>query len=138
MSERLCAMLAAALLFFVVTLERAPRLLDFNITEFYLGKPNSCCEIYNVEGNARGEYKRLFDVYGEKATGLNEAQTEELINKLDARFVFEESSEATVGRYYYSDQISAYKFINGQKVNLHIVFDGATYCVGTPIIFGGY
>ena len=138
MSERFCAMLAATLLFFGVSLERAPRLIDFNISEFYLGRADSCCIIYNVSGDAVGEYKRLFDVCGEKACGLDESDVVTLLRDLDARFLFEESAGGVTGRYYYSDKISAYKFVNGQKANLHTVFDGTSYCVGTPIIFGGY
>ena len=138
MSDRICALFAAVLLFFGVTLERTPALKGFDVKEFYLGKDNSCCVIYNVDEDAESEYKRLFDVCGERAATLDEYDVTELLTMFDARFVFEESTQTTLGRYYYSDKISAYKLVNGKKINLHTVFDGKSYSVGTPIIFGSY
>ena len=55
-----------------------------------------------------------------------------------AELVFEERVGSTVCEYYYSPQISVYKSINGQKVNIHIAKNPEKTVVGIPLIFGSY
>lgn len=40
--------------------------------------------------------------------------------------------------YYYSDEIDLYQLVDGEKVNVHVVFNGERTSVGCPLIYGGY
>ena len=130
-----CAIASAAAIFASIYCCRSPE-IRVGDKEYYIGSASSDCLIVKVSGE-EGFYK-LSDVEGECASGLGREDVLAEIERLGARPVSCESAAGTVSYYYYSKSIPRYKSIGGKKVNLHIVYDGNTYKMGTPLIFGWY
>jgi hypothetical protein len=105
-------------------------------------------QITGVDGNktlysksysslAQKSERATFYYTGESIVLDNSEDARKIIGKLDAKMVFCESSESGISTYYYSEKLRVYKYVNGEKVNLHIHV-GKITTVGSPIIYGSY
>lgn len=137
MSKILCAFTTLSLASIIVFFGRSPLFLKGSVKEYYLEKGNSSCKIvrYAITEDA---YFKLFDIKGEAACGLDRSAVEDIKSKYRAATVFTEEVGNVRSEYLFSEYIPCYKLINGQKVNIHIAYDGQSYKVGSPIIYGGY
>ena len=105
----------------------------------YVGTASSQCKIISVEKERyeRGDYDRT-GVTGVSVSNVNADFVKNEIEKLSAELVFTEKTDDVVVKYYYSTKISAYKRVNGKKVNLQTAERADNYTIGSPLIFGGF
>lgn len=75
---------------------------------------------------------------GQSVTTENEEFIREFLEKYECEKVFSETVSGIVVNYYYTPQISAYRSINGLKVNVQTAKSGDNYTIGSPLIYGGY
>lgn len=75
---------------------------------------------------------------GQSLTTENEVFIQEFLEKYECVKVFSETVSNIVVKYYYSPKISAYRSINGVKVNVQTAENGNNYTIGSPLIYGGY
>ena len=104
----------------------------------YVGADGSSGRAVAVEGVFEALSYLTVGVYGCSVKGVDRGYVEKKLKDLDAVYLFAESAEAVVTKYYYSAHIPFYKTINGKKVNLQTAEVGLKYVVGSPLIYGGY
>ena len=107
--------------------------------DLYVGTASSQCKIVPVEKELyeRGDYDRT-GVTGVSVSNVDADFVKKEIEKLNAKLVFTEHTQGVVIKYYYSTKISAYKRVNGKKVNLQTAERADSYTIGSPLIFGGF
>ena len=136
MREKLLAFVTAIALSACVYQSRSPVLCSYDKKEYYVGPASSECEIVVCKSDET--FRKLFGVSGECARGLTAGEARATVEGFGAREVFSERAGGVVSYYFYSERIPWHKSINGEKINLHIVFDGSCYTIGTPLVFGWY
>ena len=83
--------------------------------------------------------QKLTDIKGESVSFNGTKQMAiDLINKLNLKTKFFESFDSINVYYCYKDNLSLYKTINNQKVNIQIAFNSGVITIGYPIILGSY
>ena len=135
------AMLAAISTLLVVFAVQFENVFIFNDSggeiEFYLSSAGSDCTIESLSGVERDPIK-ILSIKGGAVKKIEKKYIDDLLKRTNARHILSERVGNVVSNYYYSNKITGYKSINGKKVNIHVCFDGKSYSVGTPIIFGAY
>ena len=107
--------------------------------EYYLYSPSSQAQIVG-----KVSFAQSFFLTGEKSvfrfSSENEARDYalSLLKEQGAVVVLEEDCMGVHSIYAFAPKRGGGILLSGQRVNLHIVQNGARVCVGTPIIFGGY
>lgn len=107
--------------------------------EYYLYSPSSQAQI-----KTEIAFLELPFVKGESACFSFSSErdaaafVEKLLSAKRATLRFTEFAAGTLSYYCYTPQGGAGIVLRGQSVNLHIARRGATVCVGTPLVFGGY
>ena len=138
MLKRLALVVAVILAFSLV----GEKSLIFNIEgdyTFYLNSASSNAKIITVSYDDAKEIKKsLKNVCGESVTTTSKEEIEKEIQRLNAQLVFSEKVDNIIINYYYSDKISAYKTINGHKINLQTAINENIITIGSPIIFGSF
>ena len=80
----------------------------------------------------------LFNVKGESVILDDEVDLESILMQYKAKILFKEKTLDMVSYYCYTKEWSNGLLLNGEKVNLHIVYSKEKTIVGTPIVFDGY
>lgn len=62
----------------------------------------------------------------------------EIINKLKLRNVHTEKVGDIIATFGFSSEFGEFRWVDGQKVNLHIVFSNGEITFGSPLIYGSY
>lgn len=141
MTKLTACFLVLTIMFIINTSNRNPLFdgVDGEYT-FYLNTASSNAKIVTVSSNEAAETKkRLNGLEGESVAYSAECDYEqELIKKYNAVEVMRETVDLTTNVYYYSDKISAFIYIKGKKVNLHVAYAENCKSIGIPFIFGGY
>lgn len=138
MFRSFCTIVCVSALTVMLNQTRTPVLNGLGVNEFYLDSASSRCAIVSVNGDVLEKFSKLTDVTGEHAFKVEIVEAENFLKEKNARLVFEERLPSLTVQYWYSEEISAYKSINGKKFNIHTAFDGSFYSVGTPMIYGGF
>ncbi len=133
------ALFTAVILAFSLVGEKS---LIFNVEgdyTFYLESSSSNAKIITVDYNSAKEIKKsLKNVCGESVTTTLKEDIEKEIDRLKAELIFSEKVDNIIINYYYSDKISAYKTINGRKINVQTAINDDIITIGSPIIFGSF
>ncbi|MBQ3572425.1 MAG: hypothetical protein IJA15_06330 [Clostridia bacterium] len=146
------ALLSFALIFItsvsIVCLKQMQKPLfdcDYGVYTYYKYSKSSSCQIYTGAVSSikkpfclavQGQSLFLdFSLYG-KSFCVREV--EKSVSEKKGFFVFEESGEWGVSRYYYSKQIPFYCVVNNNRVNLQVSVSKNGITIGSPLIFGSY
>ncbi len=138
MLKRLALVIAVILAFSLV----GDKSLIFNVEgdyTFYLNSASSNAQIITVPfDDAKEMKKNLKNVCGESVTTTRMSEIEKEIQRLNAQLLFSEKVDNIIINYYYSDKISAYKTVNGYKINLQTAINDNVITIGSPLIFGSF
>ena len=137
MQKIILAFLSVALIGIAAHYEKTFIINTDGAVEYYLFKNGSDCEIVSKEELKKRPFD-LFSIKGYCLKGADESFAKETLEKTKAVFVFEEFVGDRRSKYYYSDKIWGYNLVNGQKVNIHVAYDGESYAIGSPTIYGAY
>lgn len=107
----------------------------------YRGKNGSDAQmIFALDEREAASVKRKTTLYSGESVSFN--GNRELafyfVSLYDGKLVKKEVFDGIESYYYYSDEIDLYQLVDGEKVNVHVVFNGERTSVGSPIIYGGY
>lgn len=91
----------------------------------------------NYSSLAKRSDKLTFYYTGESVVLSESSDIDRIIELFDAKMVFKEEALGVTSRYYYSNKLPIYKYVNGKRVNLHIN-QSDVITVGYPIIYGSY
>ncbi|RXZ62014.1 hypothetical protein ESZ91_06390 [Candidatus Borkfalkia ceftriaxoniphila] len=102
----------------------------------------------SVSSNARmivcGEGKefltKLFtrEVTGESAAYADKGAAFFEAERLETRFLIEESAAGVTNYYGYSPRLSGGVTLFGERINVHVAVSERGSAIGSPLIFGGY
>lgn len=88
------------------------------------------------------DYKNPFimngSVKGQCVKNVDLTYTEQVVKRLGAKLSRVETLADCKVLYYYTDKLSDYKTIDGDKINLQVVEKNGVYAMGTPMIFEGF
>ncbi|MBR2336728.1 MAG: hypothetical protein IKA61_02155 [Clostridia bacterium] len=106
---------------------------------FYLYSKSSSAKITTLPERDADSFIYLKGcLKGESVEFLSEQNALAFLNNLCAKLVFCETGEDFLCHYYYSEKISDYVIIRGQRVNLHLSCGKGVWTVGSPLIFGSF
>lgn len=146
------ALVVAFVVFIALFLYSHPSKLILNdycnidgIHTFYLYSANSNAQIVSFKLQESACKFNAFMVKGESLFlpfNKNESAVNEYIGSLlseyNAKLQLIESASFIDSEYYYTNKITNYVIINGNKVNIHVAKGRSGITVGTPIIFGSF
>ena len=120
---------------------------ESGVYSFYLYSQSSNAQIVTVNAVEAGERaKGLQNIKGEGV--FFDYQTNDRVYCLNiinneikgkkARLVFCETGDWGESYYYYTERISNFCIVNGERVNLHVVIGENSASIGSPLIFGSF
>lgn len=107
----------------------------------YRGKNGSDAQmIFAFSYNEAKEIKRKVTLYSGESVSFEENRDLAFyfVGEYNGKLIKKECFDGIESYYYYSDKIDLYQLIDGQKVNIQVVFNGKRTSVGSPLIYGGY
>lgn len=102
--------------------------------ETYVGNYSSTAKIIATDNL---KIKFLYLKTGESVLVLDLSK-EEILQDLNAKVVFTETTIEGVNIYAYSDKLKNKIQLNGETVNVQIFYNDTKTVIGTPIIFGSF
>ncbi|MBR7136165.1 MAG: hypothetical protein IKD14_03470 [Clostridia bacterium] len=138
MVKRICAVIIAACLAVSVAPQSAPVFSGGDgIYTVCVGDGSSGC-FYTFPTEEIYKFYHFKKVEGQSLFTRDQGFVREFISDFGCVCVYEEWAQGIEIKYYYTPKISAYRLINGQKVNLQTAKTVSGCTIGTPVIFGGF
>ncbi len=81
-------------------------------------------------------YKNVKFKQGKISGDIN--KYESIVNDLNLRNVCIEKTGEIIATYGFASKFGEFRWVNGKKVNLHIVFSSGEIIFGSPLIYGSY
>lgn len=83
-------------------------------------------------------FNNIKNITGQSLSTQSKQYINDFLLEYDCVFVFEETVDNLVIKYYYTTKISAYRSINGKKINVQTCENNDYYTIGSPLIYGGF